>query len=585
MLQSEDTVTIKLVDILEAMRSTWQIEPQNTQTFLDSRKKPDFTVKEKEKGRAPVVAEVKIDSANSPDLSGEDQTKKHLGRRLTSYEVVTTAMTVRFPYRFRNMPNRELTDEIRRAKDLHYVLLSVKDDILQGIQRYPNEGWIQGSVTDIATATRTGAMPISRLEHAAYDLESGVDEAAKLLENAIEERPEIGQQIESILHQESCLQTSRMAMLILTNAFVFQSTLAGKPGLKDVPALGQLRSINQHLNVTHIFEAWDRIYQVNYRPIFDVAIKLVNALASDDELVGEILFGLRNTAQKLISKGLAQVHELAGIVFQRLITDRKFIKTYYTRPESVALLSALVLPERGFMNENPESIRTFLSKCKVADYACGTGALLNGVYQRLLGLYEQAGGNGKAIHKDMVENNLFGYDIMPNASHLTAALIASNFPDIRIGDTRIDVMEYGTRRTDGQWAVGSLDLIEDPGGTLPLNLINPQRVQGGTSPVNETPQSDIRHGEMDIVVDNPPFTRIGANNDADNPEVPSTIFGDQDPHVAGQMRLALTKIENAIGNFSAGFASYFVDLADRMLKTNGTECYGVRSPYHRVNFT
>ena len=35
------------------------------------------------------------------------------------------------------------------------------------------------------------------------------------------------------------------------------------------------------------------IYQVNYRPIFDIAIKLVNALASDDELVGRLLLGLR----------------------------------------------------------------------------------------------------------------------------------------------------------------------------------------------------------------------------------------------------------------------------------------------------
>ena len=166
----------------------------------------------------------------------------------------------------------------------------------------------------------------SRVEHAAYDLEYGVDEAAKMLEDAIEERPGIGHQIEDILHQGSCLQTSRMAMLVITNAFVFQSSLAQKPGLKDVPSLGQLRSINQRLNVTHILEAWDRIYQVNYRPIFDVATRLVNALASDDELVGQVLLGLRDTAQKLINKGMAQVHELAGIVFQRLIVDRKFIK-------------------------------------------------------------------------------------------------------------------------------------------------------------------------------------------------------------------------------------------------------------------
>ena len=574
-MNSEDTITVKLVDILEKMRSTWEIEPQNTQTFLDERKKPDFTVKEK--GRTPVVAEVKIDGSNSPDLSGEDQAKKHLGRRLRSYKIVTTAMAIRFPYRFRNVPNRELTDEIRRAKDLHYVLLSVKDDILQGVQRYPNDGWIQGSVTDIATATRTGAMPISRLEHAAYDLEHGVNEAANMLEAAIEDRPKIGEQIESILHQESCLQTSRMAMLILTNAFVFQSTLAQKPGLEDVPNLGQLRSINQRLNVTDIFEAWDRIYKVNYRPIFDVAIKLVNALASDAELVGEISLGLRNTAQKLIDRSLAQVHELAGIVFQRLIVDRKFIKTYYTRPESVALLSALVLPENDSINQDPESIRTLLSKYKVADYACGTGALLNGVYQRLLGLYEQAGGSGEAIHKDMVENNLFGYDIMPNASHLTAALITSNFPDIRIGDTRIDVMEYATQRADGAYALGALDLIDNPEATLPMNLINPQRVQGGAAQV-DVPQSEFRHGEIDIVVDNPPFTRVGANNDAADPEVPNTIFGDQDPHVVKQMQKALRNVENSIGNVTAGLASYFVDLADRMLKTNGQSVMGFVLP-------
>ena len=572
MQQSEDTITIKLVDILETMRSAWEIEPQNTQTFPDSRKKPDFTVKEK--GRNPIVAEVKIDDANSPDLSGEDQAKKHLGRRLASYEVVTTAIAVRFPYRFRSIPNRYLTREIHRAKDLHYVLLDVKSDILQGIRRFPSEGWIQGGVTDIAAAIRIGAMPISRVENAAYDLEYGVDEAAKMLEDAIEDRPDIGHQIEGILHQESCLQTSRMAMLIITNAFVFQSSLARKPDLEDVPALGQLRSLNQRLDVTHILEAWDRINQINYRPIFRVATKLVKTLASDDKLVGQVLWCLRDTARKLITKGMAQVHELAGIVFQRLIVDRQFIKTYYTRPESVALLSALVLPERNFINKDIESIRTSLTQYKVADYASGTGALLNGVYQRLLALYEQTGGNGETIHKDMVEHNLFGYDIMPNASHLTVALITSNFPDIRIEDTQIEVMEYATRRTDGQWALGSLDLIEDPGSITLINVINPRRIRGDAS-TEEGSQSQLRHGEMDIIVENPPFTRAGSDNKTG---VPKSIFGDQNADVAREMKRALKEIKDSIGNSNAGFGSYFVDLADKMLKNNGRSVMGFVLP-------
>ena len=312
---------------------------------------------------------------------------------------------------------------------------------------------------------------------------------------------------------------------------------------------------------------------MNYRPIFDVATRLVNALASDDELVGQILLGLRDTAQKVINKGVAQVHELAGIVFQRLIVDRKFIKTYYTRPESVALLSALVLPERDSISENPEAIRTFLSQCKVADYACGTGALLNGVYQRLLRLYEQAGGTGQEIHKDMVENNLVGCDIMPNASHLTAALITSNFPDVRIGNTRIEVMEYATHRTDAWWALGALDLIEDPERIRLLNVINPQSVRGGASQA-DAPQPKFQHGEMDIVVDNPPFTRSGSDS---NSEVPNTIFGERDADIAAEMRQALREI-NSIGNSRAGLGSYFVDLADKMLRRNGQSVMGFVLP-------
>ena len=177
----------------------------------------------------------------------------------------------------------------------------------------------------------------------------------------------------------------------------------------------------------------------------------------------------------------------------------------------------------------------------------------------------------------MVENNLVGCDIMPNASHLTASLIASNFPDIKIGKTQIDVMEYGTRRADGQYALGALDLIENPEATLSLGLINTQRIRGDASQDN-TPQQGFRHGEMDIVVDNPPFTRGGADNNATDPEVPKTVFGDRDADIAGAMKRTLREIDNSLGNSNAGLGSYFVDLGDRMLKTNGQSVMGFVLP-------
>ena len=45
-------------------------------------------------------------------------------------------------------------------------------------------------------------------------------------------------------------------------------------------------------------------------------------------------------------------------------------------------------------------------------------------------LYEQAGGKGETIHQYMMENNLVGCDILPNAAHLTASIVASTYPDI-----------------------------------------------------------------------------------------------------------------------------------------------------------
>lgn len=203
----------------------------------------------------------------------------------------------------------------------------------------------------------------------------------------------------------------------------------------------------------------------------------------------------------------------------------------------------------------------------MADFACGTGALLNGVYQRILALHEQTGGNGRDIHRHMVENNLVGCDIMPNASHLTAAIIASVNPDIKIGKTRIHTMAYGSQRSDGQYALGALDLLENPQATLPLGLINTERVQGdGSGDADEIPE--FRHGEMDIVVDNPPFTRVGADNSSRAPDVPTTVFGDREPDVAEEMQRGLGEI-SSIGNTNAGLGSYFVDLADRMLKPGG----------------
>ena len=589
MANSENTITSVFVNILRHMREAWSVNEQITKPFLNATKKPDVIVTEA--GRNPVVIEVKIDG-DTPNFIGEIQAEAHFGMLLDpsvfaglTYNVIENVLRVRMPVRFRTMPQDKIESDMRRAEDIAYILLNKSepetepdpdpvlfiaesDDNETVPESFPQSGWLRGSVADIATAIRVRATPISKIDDAADLLEKRIESAAQQLEAAIKERPSIGSEIEAILFQKIGKQTSRMAMLIVTNAFVFQSVLAGKPEMERVMSLKRMLSDNaKRLRYEQVITGWNIILKVNYRPIFHVAKRLIGAIAIDDELVDRVLATLCDTAKELVDQRLTQVHELAGTVFQRLIVDRKYVKANYTRLESVALLSALILPKT---QEN-------VSELKVADFACGTGSLLNGVYQRLLELHEQVGDKGSRIHTQMVEKNLVGCDVMPNASHLTASLLTSIYPDLKIGNTRIHTMPYG-RQKDGSYALGALDLFDAPEETPPLPMMGIEIQQvGGKDNAEIITQHEFRHNEFDIVVLNPPFTRPDSDPSSGTPKAVFKGSG-RDKEEEQKMRKARGQKDWRVGDGNAGLASDFVDLADKMLKANGKSRMGFILP-------
>ena len=163
-------------------------------------------------------------------------------------------MAILYPDRFRTMPGREINPQLRAAGDLQYKLISTLGNT---VGHFPKNGWATGTVADIANALHVGAMPNSQLEQAAAEMELSIDSTAHLLEDAIVDHRAIGTKIEAILHQEVFskdpplvgaisesrplnIQTLRMAALIITDAFVFQSSLAGKAEMESVRSLRQL---------------------------------------------------------------------------------------------------------------------------------------------------------------------------------------------------------------------------------------------------------------------------------------------------------------------------------------------------------
>src|ERR1700674_1134038 len=90
-----------------------------------------------------------------------------------------------------------------------------------------------------------------------------------------------------------------------------------------------------------------------------------------------ILNLLWGTAEQLIVGGVTRSHDLTGVVFQRLIADRKFLATYYTMPSGAALLAGLALPVDDPIMNGQWSDSDAIATLRIGDFACGTGTLLS----------------------------------------------------------------------------------------------------------------------------------------------------------------------------------------------------------------
>ena len=137
---------------------------------------------------------------------------------------------------------------------------------------------------------------------------------------------------------------------------------------------------------------------------------------------------MRETAGKVSATGATIAHDLTGRIFQRLIADRKYLATFYTLPSSAALLARLAVAKmRGVDWSDAEAI----GDLRVGDFACGTGALLGAVYEQFATRHENAGGRSEDLHRMMMEEVLYGCDVMPSAIHITGATLSGVHPNVQ----------------------------------------------------------------------------------------------------------------------------------------------------------
>lgn len=507
----------------------------------------------------PVVVETEY----QPAKTVENDAKSRLGLiPLDSLDPIEQAIAVQIPVTLQQS-QLELSERIEKS-NFKYCVLSGD---LNNPDRFPSSGWLEGGVNDIVRCIEFAMVSQRLVNESISVLESGVGVATKAIQNATELgftdiEPKLGE----VLNQHPSEQTTRMAMTIVANAMTFHSTLAGTHGISDISELQA--HTDSSFRVT-LLNTWQRILEeINYWPIFKVASTLLSMIRS--ETASRVLRSLVAATDRLAELGVTTRHDLSGRMFQTLITDRKFLATFYTLPTSATLLAEIAVSR---LNCDWNELDSY-SQLRIADLSCGTGTLLSSAYHSVLTKYRHAGGDDADVHRSMIENAVIAADIMPAATNLCASQLASVHPAVTFDNTRVYTMPYGGPTSDApdrNIAIGSLDLIvSESSSSL---FATGQQQTTGSQGESEVRDINVPNESLDLVIMNPPFTRPTNHERTDVP-VPSfagfQTTADEQRAMSNRLKAINSVLSNRVGNGNAGLASNFVDLAHIKIKTGGT---------------
>ena len=568
----EPVANTDLARILQRMAGPATVEPEPPDA-LPGGKRPDLLITAP--GRSPVV----IEARRVPAVNLEEDAAARFdlnaiigGRELEAvialrYPAGMTALTADTP--------------------LEYAALTRRPR--GGVDRFPESGWLNGRAADLSGLIRLVSVPQRAVDDAAEILEQGIGQGAEILDEEVDKlRPGIAREIAGLLGMDNVAQTRRMACAIIANAMVFHERIAGMhDNVRPLRFVCGPRVANPQEKTLN---AWADILKINYWPIFAIAKDILEQLTPDT--ARRLLDTLRETTGKVNGTGVNNAHDLTGRVFQRLISDRKYLATFYTLPPSAALLARLAVaklkrprPVGAGLKPAPTpsagegwgegefdwSDAAAIGELRIGDFACGTGALLSAVYEQIAARHEQAGGDAAAIHPVMMEEVLYGCDVMPSAIHITGSTLSGIQPETGFGQSRLYTMPYG-RQGDGSVKIGSLELLQSSSVMTLFNTSDPAMRTGSAGEETAAQiNAEIPDAGFDLVIMNPPFTRNTTREGATADAV-AAAFAAFDASEADQREMAKRMGELRPGTSyhgNAGVASAFAGLAHRKLKPGG----------------
>jgi hypothetical protein len=358
----------------------------------------------------------------------------------------------------------------------------------------------------------------------------------------------------------------QIAALVLLNAMLFHEELTRiEPSVKTLQACLEADSTHDAL-----LAQWKRILdEIDYHAVFALARRLLENLPPD-RLLDNALGQCVPIVRALIRQRVMLRHDLAGRIYHLLLGDiAKPLGTFYTAVPSATLLLRLALaPDRWHIDwGDPAAV----GRLRLADLACGTGTLLMAAVQAIVDNYMRTATPPQPTHrqqllKALLEEGVYGFDVLQSAVHLTASTLALPIPEVMARGMRLYTMPLGFVRENGREVprFGSLDLLSGAPVSPQLSLYPELGGQTAERATDAQRQPEpLRLPPLDLVCMNPPFTRTCGDN---------LLFGSLPKPERTRMQKAFQewcKRNGVEASITAGLGAPFIAAADRCLKPDG----------------
>jgi len=348
------------------------------------------------------------------------------------------------------------------------------------------------------------------------------------------------------------------AGLLLVDAMVFHEIIAAFH--KEVPTLSTLMA---SANLKKELEnSWQYIIEkINYEPVLEITLNiLMNIPAS--AVVDRQLRSLANLAYDIASSKVLLRHDLFGRIYHRLLLGNlvKYHATYYTSIPAARLLARLLINLPSDLSAKTVPPTYNGEPLRVVDFACGSGTLLSAIYKEVDAKHRIEGERLRVddLHRYLVEDGIWGFDVLHHAVHLAATVLSLHNP-IPVHDSKLFALRLGEEKY-----LGSVNFLSS--SVLGQDMMLPGGTRGRGQESVSVSKREVKTVELPnfhICIMNPPFTRsVGGN----------LLFGSLPKKERTKLQKSLNNLlkeKNLTGIGQAGLGAVFVFIADKYLEENG----------------